>query len=144
MGQLVQVRAGGTDIQVDIPSLGLIAQAAVSLVPLTPDHVGKPAALAFENAQAHRPVVLGLMLQTAAPAAAQITASADESPASNPVRITHNGKRVVIEAETELELRCGDAVIVLSQDGQIQIRGTYVTSHASASQRIRGGSVQIN
>jgi hypothetical protein len=35
----------------------------------------------------------------------------------------------VVQAHTELELRCGDALILLSEDGHIQIRG---------------GSVQIN
>jgi hypothetical protein len=60
------------------------------------------------------------------------------------VRVSQNGQRVVIEAQGELELRCGESVILLSQDGSIQIRGAYLTSHATASQRIRGGSVQIN
>lgn len=54
------------------------------------------------------------------------------------------GKRIVIEAQQEIELRCGDARILLTRDGIVQIRGTYVTSHASATQRIRGGSVQLN
>jgi mannose-6-phosphate isomerase class I len=58
--------------------------------------------------------------------------------------ITVDGHREVIEAAQELELRCGEACIVLTADGRIQLRGTYITSHASATQRIVGGSVHVN
>jgi ketosteroid isomerase-like protein len=53
-------------------------------------------------------------------------------------------QRIVIEAGEELELRCGEAAIILTADGRILQRGTYISSDASATQRIRGGSVQIN
>jgi len=33
---------------------------------------------------------------------------------------------------------------VLEKDGRITIRGSYVTSHASATNRVRGGSVLLN
>ncbi len=55
-----------------------------------------------------------------------------------------DGERVVFQAEHEIELRCGDAAIILSCDGRIELRGTYITSKASATQRILGGSVNIN
>jgi hypothetical protein len=32
----------------------------------------------------------------------------------------------------------------MEKDGHITIRGTYLVSHASASNRIRGGSVNLN
>ena len=34
--------------------------------------------------------------------------------------------------------------MIMEKDGHITIRGTYVTSHASAANRIRGGSVNLN
>lgn len=55
-----------------------------------------------------------------------------------------DGERVVFQAEHEIELRCGEAAIILSCDGRIELRGTYITSKASATQRILGGSVNIN
>jgi len=55
-----------------------------------------------------------------------------------------DGERVLIEAENEIELRCGEAAIILTKDGRILLRGAYISSHASATQRIRGGSIQIN
>jgi hypothetical protein len=51
---------------------------------------------------------------------------------------------VKITGEERLELRCGKATIIMEKDGHITIRGTYVTSHASAANRIRGGSVNLN
>ena len=131
---------GHGGIWVDVDSLGLHQLAAVSMVPLEAQHIGRSLALGFEGANPQRPVVLGLMMQ------ANPTAAPDAVPSTLPdaVRVTQQGRKVVIEAQTELELRCGEAVILLSVDGHVQIRGAYVTSHASASQRIRGGSVQIN
>lgn len=146
IGTLAHVAHDGSSIQVDIPSLGMGPLPAVSMVRLTPENIGQSLALGFESADAHRPVVLGLMMQTPAASHRRAAAheSAEEQPTTSAVRVSKDGRRVVVEAQTELELRCGDAVILLSEDGSIQIRGAYVTTHASASNRIRGGSVQIN
>ena len=37
-----------------------------------------------------------------------------------------------------------DFVLLPDLDGRITLRGSYVTSHASAANRIRGGSVLLN
>ena len=47
-------------------------------------------------------------------------------------------------ASRELVLRCGKASVTLTSDGAVRIRGTDVLSRASATNRIRGGNVQIN
>ena len=52
--------------------------------------------------------------------------------------------RLKVVANERLELRCGKATIVMESDGHITIRGTYLVSHASAANRIRGGSVNLN
>jgi hypothetical protein len=106
-----------------------------ALVALQAQDIGRRIALGFAAGEAHNPLILGLLHE--APGAVQIS-----SP--QPVSIEQNGARTVIEASDELELRCGEAIILLQADGRIQLRGTYITSHASAGQRIRGGSVQIN
>ena len=145
IGILVHVNTDGSHIQVQIPSLGLGPLPAVSMVALGPQHLGQSLALGFEGANAYRPIVLGLMMQGQAPTPATEPAPDTRDNTDHlAVRVTQNGHRVVVEAHTELELRCGEAVILLSEDGHIQIRGAYVTTHASASNRIRGGSVQIN
>ncbi len=55
-----------------------------------------------------------------------------------------DGETVRITANERLELRCGKSVIIMEKDGHITIRGTYLVSHASAANRIRGGSVNLN
>jgi len=58
--------------------------------------------------------------------------------------VVRDGERVRVTADERIELRCGKASIVMEKDGHITIRGTYLVSHASAANRIRGGSVNLN
>lgn len=51
---------------------------------------------------------------------------------------------ITFEAEQVVSLRCGKASIQLQRDGSVLIRGAYVLSRASGTNRIRGGNVQIN
>ncbi|NHZ67067.1 DUF6484 domain-containing protein [Massilia genomosp. 1] len=124
----------GTDggALVSIATFGLSRIRARSISPLDPSNIGQALALGFEGGDPMQPIILGLML--AAPAV----------PASAPTDVLLDGERVVLTAEHEIELRCGEAALILSADGRIQLRGTYITSHASATQRILGGSVNIN
>lgn len=79
-------------------------------------------------------------LQRSTPRSAEIPAA----PGSQPREMRVDGKRIVIEADQELELRCGEAILLLRRNGEIVIRGNYITSQATATQRIRGGSVHVN
>jgi hypothetical protein len=117
---------------VSIATFGLSRIRARSISQLDPANIGQPLALGFEGGDPMQPIILGLML--AAPA----------SPTAPPTDVLLDGERVVLTAEHEIELRCGEAALILSADGRIQLRGTYITSHASATQRILGGSVNIN
>ena len=53
-------------------------------------------------------------------------------------------KRLVIEAEEELTLKCGDCSVDLRKDGKLMIRGKDVLTRAKRTQRIKGGTVAIN
>lgn len=117
---------------VDIPSLRLKAVLASSMVPIVPSRLGQAVALGFELGRAGSPIVLGFMMSSPTPA----------PPLALEARV--DGERVSITGANEVELRCGEAAIVLNADGRIELRGTYITSQASVTQRIRGGSVQIN
>lgn len=55
-----------------------------------------------------------------------------------------DGKRVEIEAADEIVLKCGEASITLRRNGRVVIRGTYVETRSKGTNRIKGGSVQIN
>jgi Domain of unknown function (DUF6484) len=124
--------------------LGTATVHARSLVPLTAAHLGAQLAVGFEGGDTQRPIILGLMLAQAEPQEAPVALVPTGKADTPPLEAVVDGQRVVLRAEHEIELRCGEAAIVLSADGHIQLRGTYITSHASATQRILGGSVNVN
>jgi hypothetical protein len=103
--------------------------AAQTVTPVHLEHVGREVALMFEGGNPSSPIVLGLI----------------QIPGARPtVEAQVDQNRVVIEAESEIELRCGDASILLSRDGKIRIRGKDLLSRSSGGNRIKGGSVRIN
>ena len=55
-----------------------------------------------------------------------------------------DGKHLLIEAEDEIELRCGKGSITIRKDGKIVVKGTHILSRASGPHRIKGGNVSIN
>lgn len=138
LGRLQALPAVGQPGVAVVPGLGLLA-VSHSLVPLAPGLVGTCVALSLLAAD--QALVLGPVWEATAPVPGAPDAAAPGSPS---LAVTVDGQRTVVEAERELELRCGDAAIVLTADGRIQLRGTYITSHASATQRIVGGSVHVN
>ncbi|REF69781.1 MULTISPECIES: DUF6484 domain-containing protein [Paracoccus] len=101
---------------------------ARSLVSFDPGDIGAELAILFEDGDAARPLVIGRIV-SAMPAGPVAVADGE------PLRIT---------AQQRIELRCGKASIVMEADGHITIRGTYLVSHASAANRIRGGSINLN
>lgn len=92
---------------------------------LAADQVGHSVVLAFEQGDAARPIVLGVLrLAEAMPEAAP--------------------QQLVLTAGREVVLRSGKASLTLTQDGRVIIQGEYLVSRASGVNRIQGGSVQIN
>jgi len=103
---------------------------ARSLTELSSAMIGSEVALMFEDGNTLRPLIIGRIVEPA---------KQSETP-----HVVRDGERVRITGQERIELRCGKAVIIMEKDGHIMIRGTYVTSHASATNRIRGGSVNLN
>lgn len=106
------------------------AVVARSLARLSADDVGAEVALLFEDGARDRPLVIGKIVE--------------------PVRqrdqavVIKDGQHVKLTAHERIELRVGKASIIMEKDGHITIRGSYLVSHASAANRIRGGSVNLN
>ena len=105
-----------------------VAVPARSLVELRSELIGKEVALLFEGGNPSKPLIVGRLVE----------------PRGEATQIVRDGELVRITANERIELRCGKAVILLEKDGRITIRGTYVTSQASANNRIRGGSIDLN
>ena len=107
----------------------------------------QPVVLLFENGDPRLPIVVGLV--PADPGAALLgtllaaPAAAAPAPAKR-AEARVDGKRVVLEGDEEVVLRCGEASITLRRDGKVILRGAYVETTAKGLNRIRGGSVKIN
>ena len=110
----------------------------------------RPVVLLFENQDPRLPIVMGMIAPD--PGAVllgsllrpPVVASAVVSAPAKPVEARVDGKRVVLEGEEEVVLRCGEASITLRRDGKVVLRGAYVETTAKGVNRIRGGSVKIN
>ena len=52
--------------------------------------------------------------------------------------------RLVFTAREQVELRCGEASIVLTRAGKILVRGSYLSLRSTGLHRITGAAVHIN
>jgi hypothetical protein len=102
---------------------------ALSTVDLGAADVGRKILVAYPGGEEPRPVIVGRLRDRASTSGAT-------------VRI--DGGRLVLEGKREIELRCGDASIVLTRAGKVLIRGSYVLSRSRGANRIRGSVVGIN
>lgn len=107
-----------------------VAVPARTLADLKSDMIGSEVALLFQDGDPRRPLIVGRIV--------------DPVRGTMPAQLIKDGETVRITGDERLELRCGKAMIIMEKDGHITIRGSYVTSHASATNRIRGGSVNLN
>jgi len=99
------------------------------------------ALLLFEEGDATRPVLVTLLRPRPGQPGTQ---PRPQATSASPREARVDGQRVVLEARDELELRCGDASIVLRRNGRIVLEGLQVDSRSRGLQRIRGGKVEIN
>jgi uncharacterized protein DUF6484 len=115
--------------------------------------VRRTAVLLFENGDARLPIVVGLVAPDPgasllgallAPASAADPVAHVPAARTAPVEARVDGKRVVVEGQEEVVLKCGEASITLKRDGKVILRGAYVETHARGVNRIKGGSVKIN
>ena len=133
IGRFEGIREDGTPL-VDFPGNPARAAVAVrSMVRLTNADRGCEIVLAFEGGDPAQPVALGRVVTPAPIAAERETAEA-----------TIDGERIVLAAEKEILLRCGEASIQLTCEGKVYVRGANLLSRSSGPNRIKGGSVRIN
>jgi hypothetical protein len=133
VGVLIGLQHGNTPL-VAIPG-DVVARSARSIVDLHRTHVGRQVMITFENDDRDLPIVMGVI---------RGGANVPSVPAAGQVEVDADGERMMLSAQRELVLRCGKASITLDHQGRITIRGARIISHAEGSNRIRGGSVELN
>lgn len=101
--------------------------------------------LLFDGGDPRAPIVVGFVVPAVQPAERPEEALPPaEARQELPEVAEVDGKRVCIEGMDEVVLRCGEASITLRRNGKVVIRGAYLESHSKGTNRIKGGSVQIN
>jgi hypothetical protein len=106
-----------------------------TVVDLHGAHIGRQVVLMFENGDPTRPIVIGVLRGSAGWPLKEQPAEAERSV---------DEERLVIDAQSQLVLRCGKASITLTRAGKVLIEGAYVLSRSTGVNRIKGGSVQLN
>lgn len=107
---------------------------ARTTIKLSSSDIGCQVVLMFERGDANHPIVVGRLEN----------ATSVQPPLPGPWEADVDEERVVLSAKREIELRCGKASIILTKAGKILLRGAYVLSRSSGTNRIKGASVQIN
>ncbi len=145
IGKIAGVDADGR-ILVDFPDNGL-APVSARLTSTAEEKLrraspmGRDVLLLFERNDPKRPVIIDTLYSLLDEITDQ---SADVLEAQSPEEVTVDRKRIIIDAEEEIVLRCGEASITLTCAGKIIIKGNYLLSRSSGANRIKGSSVQIN
>lgn len=102
--------------------------------------------LTFLEQRLDLPVIIGLLQSppVLADPKTMTTTSEDSNAPSSTLSASVDGRRVTLEAQDEVVIRCGEACITLRRNGRLSIRGVYIESRAKGTHRIKGGNVQIN
>src|SRR5262245_39717867 len=128
VGRLIRYGPDGALVEFADNPLGRpVAARATTALDVTA--VGSEVVLLFENGDPARPLVVGVVRPP------------DNAPA---VPAELDGERVLLTADREIVLRCGEASITLTRAGKVLIRGTYVLTRSSGVNRIKGAVVEIN
>jgi hypothetical protein len=109
---------------------------ARTAVPLRRRHIGSTVVVLFDHNDVRRPIVIGVVQEPRRDDA--IHTEGDE------VVVQQDDERLVLRAEREITLRCGDASITLTRAGKVIIKGRYVVSRSSGCNKIKGAAVEIN
>ncbi len=125
-GEVVERKADGTlFVNFRQNTLGpLIARTLVEDV-----HPGARVVLAFDGNDPTRPIILGILYDRAR---------------TDGKTVYLKAARIVVEAQDELLLRCGEGSIEARRDGKVSVKGRDVLSRATRTNKVRGATVQIN
>ena len=108
---------------------------ALTTIALSSTDIGREVALLFAEGDITKPVIMGL-IRTDLEMISLSQASSVEAQIDN--------EKIVLSAEKEIVLKCGNATITLTRAGKILIRGAYILSRSSGANKIKGGHIELN
>jgi len=125
-GEIVSTTADG-QVSVDYPQNSLGPLSARTL--MEDLYLGAKVLLAFDGGDPTRPIILGILHDQARTAGRTIRLKAS---------------RIVLEAEDELLLQCGEASFEARRNGRVDLKGRDVVSRATRTNKVRGSTVLVN
>lgn len=165
MGKLVNINAQGIPQVQYQDGTGNIQTNARFTIPLHSSHIGSDVVLLLtpnnklstqqeKPANPDLPVIIGIIQSALSEFISKpnqaLTQQKNQasvmvnSQNAKPINAQIDGQSVIIRAENNITLECGEARITLQKDGKIKIKGNYVISQAKKANCIRGGSVELN
>jgi Domain of unknown function (DUF6484) len=94
--------------------------------------------LVFDGGDPRAPVIVGV-LEKATKSPLQVL-----SVGGRPAQVQMDGDTLVLRAQHNVRIECGESSLSLNADGTVLIKGRKVMSRASESNRIRGSTVAVN
>jgi len=92
-------------------------------------HLGAKVLLAFDGGDPTRPIILGILYDRA----------------QTDGRTIHlKASRIILEAQDELLLTCGESAFEAHRNGRVDLKGRDVVSKATRTNKVRGCTVLIN
>lgn len=133
-------RLAGFDLQeqplvADLACMAGQVVAAQSIVDLRREMVGARVVVLVDGNMPGQPVILGVIRDRG---------RESQRCLRPPLQAEVDGQRIVIEAERELVLRCGEASITLTRAGKLLLKGNYILSRSTGYNKIKGAAVDIN
>ena len=151
IAEIASVSESETKVQFYNTNTIVVAQSMVMISELD---VGSQCAVMFQQGLIQQPIIMGLLvepvvslkhsnptekLEVLTDIEDEYTHGTDEEESKDSTpEVLH------IEAKQQIVLQCGDAILYMDADGQVEIRGNRVTTHSKGLNRIKGASVKIN
>jgi len=147
IGDVVDINETGSPL-INYPTNSSSAPVlALSTIPVGKDAIGRQVAVMFAGHDFQQPVVIGL-IRNALDVQAEEEIEADlthEIKANDlALNVKVDNEKLVISAEKEIVLQCGESSITLTKAGKVLIRGSYLLNRSSGVNSIKGAAVQIN
>lgn len=142
-----------TEIEVQFYNKNAIV-VAQSMVEISKCDVGSQCAVMFQQGLIQRPIIMGLLVEPVVSLKHSNSTKKVEALTDIEDEYTHETAEeesqdstpevLHIEAKQQIVLQCGDAILYMDADGQVEIRGNRVVTHSKGLNRIKGASVKIN